>query len=76
MKITLNLPDKTVQSYLDHFNAFRSTNFQVNTLTVAQTEYVAKKFAETMVGEIVMRTDDHYGFETERMFPRLKNLSK
>ncbi len=68
MKVTFELNDKIVQSYLDHFNEVQDTNYQLNTLTPIQLSGVIGAFADEAVGEFEMRTDDHDGFDTSNMF--------
>ena len=71
MEIKFTLNDKTVQSYLDHYNEINGTKLSVKTLTPKQEAKIAKVFADLSRGEIHMRTDDHDGFETDQSFGKL-----
>ncbi len=65
MKITFELDDVTVQSYLDHFNEVEGTEFTVDNLTPEDAEKLARLFSELANDEIKMRCDDHSGFQTD-----------
>lgn len=71
MKITFSLSDEVVQNYLDYYNEVKNTNHNMKTLTPEQRTKVEKAFASNAVSEFKMRTDDHDGFETNRMFGKL-----
>lgn len=71
MEITFNLPDSVVTDYLDNYNEVKGTNLTLKTLTNEQRNKIEKAFASNARAEFVMRTDDHDGFETHRMFGKL-----
>ena len=67
-KITIEVSDSTIQSYLDHYGACVGRDIQLKDLSEGQLAGVLESLGDEMKGEIEMRTDDHSGFETESYF--------
>jgi hypothetical protein len=69
--VLVQLPQAMIDSYLRHYSEANNTDHKWSTMTADQKQIVLDAFKENMVGEFMMRCDDHYGFETERMFEGL-----
>lgn len=67
-QITINVDDKIVQSYLNHYGEVVGRDIKFKDLTDEQREGVLSSLGDELAGEIEMRTDDHSGFETENYF--------
>ena len=75
MKITFELSDKIVQSYLNEYNDRHGTSFDVTrNLTSVQEKHIHDAFADLASCEIQMRTDDHDGFDTPAYFVDGNNI--